>query len=194
MSPRLLRMPLRPLVWLALTVYLASSAGLPLPTVQTAASQERFPCQGHGCGCPDAEHCWRQCCCFTHEQKLAWARRNGITPPARLLAQQAPPKSCCSAQRTTHACCATPAAKSCCQPRSVAKSATKVVWQSGLRAQRCRGQATGWLLCEPGVVPPLVKLPSVVPPCVDRLDLMSETAQAIAAVPPVPPPRAAASV
>lgn len=41
-----------------------------------------FPCQDRPCGCGTAEQCWRACCCFSHKEKMDWARRNGVTPPA----------------------------------------------------------------------------------------------------------------
>ncbi|QDT66545.1 hypothetical protein [Calycomorphotria hydatis] len=40
-----------------------------------------FPCQSHNCGCRTAGQCWNKCCCYTPQQRLAWARVNGIEPP-----------------------------------------------------------------------------------------------------------------
>lgn len=41
-----------------------------------------YPCQHRPCGCMTAAQCWRgDCCCFTLEEKLAWAEANGIEPP-----------------------------------------------------------------------------------------------------------------
>ncbi|HWL06881.1 MAG TPA: hypothetical protein VNQ76_00550 [Planctomicrobium sp.] len=46
-----------------------------------------FPCQDRPCGCRSANQCWQKCCCFTNEQKLAWAERNGVKVPAIVLNQ-----------------------------------------------------------------------------------------------------------
>lgn len=42
---------------------------------------ERYPCEGHACGCASADECWHECCCYTSHQRLVWAIRNGVTPP-----------------------------------------------------------------------------------------------------------------
>ena len=68
---------------LAVTI---STLGIPLPVVRDKDSREPFPCMNCGCGCLNAEMCWRECCCFTTEQKLAWARENGVKPPSFLVA------------------------------------------------------------------------------------------------------------
>jgi len=41
----------------------------------------RYPCEAHGCGCSSAEECWHDCCCYTLDQRLVWAIRNGVQPP-----------------------------------------------------------------------------------------------------------------
>lgn len=80
------------------------------------SSVERFPCEDCGCGCRTARQCWSGCCCFSVDERLAFARKHGIQPPPELLAQvsdgrklsavenDAKPTSesgCC------HACCST---------------------------------------------------------------------------------------
>lgn len=42
---------------------------------------QRYPCEAHGCGCSSAEECWHDCCCYTLQQRLVWAIRNGVQPP-----------------------------------------------------------------------------------------------------------------
>jgi hypothetical protein len=71
---------------LSLLHYLALLVGIPLPMPAAKDSSRPFPCQHHRCGCQNAEQCWKHCCCFTNEQKLAWARANGVTPTVDLLA------------------------------------------------------------------------------------------------------------
>lgn len=60
-------------------------AGLPIPIgrIERTAKDhsEPFPCQHCPCGCKTAEQCWRSCCCHTNAEKIAWAEKNGVTPP-----------------------------------------------------------------------------------------------------------------
>lgn len=80
------------------------SAGVPLPArSERKVGADPFPCQHCACGCKDAETCWRDCCCFTNQQKIAWARRNRVTPPALVVA--AAKREACSAGKKSLACC-----------------------------------------------------------------------------------------
>ena len=69
---------------LALLAICCGSVPIPLGILYRDAKDlsQPFPCQHCGCGCKSAEQCWISCCCFTPSEKLAWAKRNGITPPA----------------------------------------------------------------------------------------------------------------
>src|SRR5262245_41643169 len=69
-------------VGLALIAYLIGAVGVPMPVRAQKASATPFPCQNHICGCTTAEQCWRHCCCFSPEEKLAWARTHQVEPPA----------------------------------------------------------------------------------------------------------------
>lgn len=70
----------------ALAAVAISSFGVPLPAVVSHRAGERFPCEACLCGCPDAESCWRDCCCHTNLEKVDWAIKNGVTPPRFVLA------------------------------------------------------------------------------------------------------------
>jgi hypothetical protein len=140
--------PLRRRLCAALTLvaYLLATFGCPLPAAAKETDQP-FPCQDHPCGCRTAEQCWKRCCCFTPEQRWAWAESHHVQPPAyaekpasrgwrttRLRDRdQAPAKSppacaSCAASRTapgqppgcSSSCCAHERARpSCCQvPKS----------------------------------------------------------------------------
>ncbi|MDC0935495.1 hypothetical protein OAS39_04345 [Pirellulales bacterium] len=81
------------------------------------------------CGCQDAATCWDSCCCKTDQEKIAWARDNGVTPPDFLLARVGGPTqraSCCATKGRT------PKNSRCLQqaPRAAAASA-------GGRAKTC---------------------------------------------------------
>ena len=69
---------------LALIAICCGSVPIPLGILYRDAKDlsQPFPCQHCGCGCKNAEQCWISCCCFTPSEKLAWAKRNGVTPPA----------------------------------------------------------------------------------------------------------------
>jgi hypothetical protein len=90
--------------WLACMTVAVCSVGVPLPAhSEKKPGAAPFPCQDCPCGCKDAETCWRDCCCYTNQQKLAWARRNRVTPPAFVVAA-AKHEGCCEGNRA-HACC-----------------------------------------------------------------------------------------
>src|SRR5690349_3339169 len=78
-SPRLRR---GVVVLVSLLGYLAAVIGYPMPAGGRKVSSRPFPCQDHACGCVDADQCWRNCCCFTPAEKLAWAVAHHVTPPA----------------------------------------------------------------------------------------------------------------
>lgn len=46
-----------------------------------------FPCQDSSCGCVNATRCWDRCCCRTDVEKMQWAVRNGVYPPAFFMAR-----------------------------------------------------------------------------------------------------------
>lgn len=71
---------------LCATSLAVATLAIPLPLPQAKDLSEPYPCMNCGCGCANAEMCWRECCCYTHAEKLAWARKNGVTPPSYVLA------------------------------------------------------------------------------------------------------------
>lgn len=87
----------------------ACAVGVPQPAVVSKSHDERYPCENHPCGCSDAESCWRDCCCFTPDEKLAWAQRAGVTPPAfAVAAAREASVQLCAAKPSDHG------ASSCC--------------------------------------------------------------------------------
>lgn len=69
---------------------------------------ERYPCEGHSCGCHSAESCWAECCCLAPAQKLAWAIANKVAVPPHLSFSEQEwsaarsivySKSCCTSSR-----------------------------------------------------------------------------------------------
>jgi hypothetical protein len=88
------------LLWSLAMVYGLACLGMPLRApvaTSVPASKDRsqpFPCMDRPCGCQTAEQCWRDCCCFTPQQRAAWAQRHGVAgaiagidpPPERAAA------------------------------------------------------------------------------------------------------------
>ncbi len=63
----------------------------PIPLIKTKAKGgQPYPCQQNACGCSSAEQCWKSCCCYNDQQKLAWAKKHGVKPPEWFVAK-APP-------------------------------------------------------------------------------------------------------
>lgn len=154
----------------------ACAIGVPLPAVmQKPHSAERYPCERHACGCVDAEACWRDCCCMSHGEKLAWAKREGVTPPAfvmaaaarEIIAERTAAKSGCSSCSKT-ACCDkvsgedAPQAGGCCGGGQTACSPQKAPPQ-GVKfvmlheAMKCRGLTVSVSLLPPAL--PVVTAP-----------------------------------
>jgi hypothetical protein len=131
--------------------YVPLPAGLPPASDKDHSSP--FPCQDRPCGCRSADQCWRQCCCFTDVQKLAWAKAHGVTPPdfvvvaasaaqKSLAARKPGPTRKSDSACTAHgSCCGEKCAtaKVAVRSKTVAKKQpTKYV--IGLLAQKCRGE------------------------------------------------------
>ena len=126
---------MRPLLtWLAILGYGVLALGLPLPAgmrssggvpghdaAGTIAAKDRsvpFPCMNSPCGCASADQCFRDCCCTTLAERLAFARRHRLDADlvaaleARMtgggeLADRKIQGSCCAVSDR--------AAKSCCE-------------------------------------------------------------------------------
>ena len=61
--------------------YVAATFGYPLASSRKTRDGRPFPCQFHLCGCETADECWDHCCCYSVEQKLAWAAKFDVVPP-----------------------------------------------------------------------------------------------------------------
>jgi hypothetical protein len=206
-------------VWLALVNYSAMALGLPLPAsvVSAPVSGEAHPCRDHRCGCVSAEQCWKACCCYSHDEKLAWARRHGVTVPSYVLAEpEVRPASNRSPVRKS--CCAPAAAiaktKSCCSSANGAaahdeaacKAATAVHagakqqagtdeqpshWVSYLNAARCRGAATTAWLSVPISLPvnPATDVSTFENLLIAQVCIVTQTLSSVSFPPALPPPR-----
>ncbi len=192
--------------------YLLATLDIPLPASVHKDASQPFPCQNHPCGCQTAEQCWRHCCCFTPEQRWAWARAHGVEPPAyaekpiEKPAEESAPrgwntvklrdrakqgtkpvaKRCCRASAERASCCRTTSDRSAKQ--SAAKNG-RILWGTVLSTWQCQGATTVWITV--GAVLP-VPLPSAwrpdwVPPA--SLALTNAIARVVPHPPLAPPPR-----
>lgn len=66
-------------------IILATTGLIPSPAwISRLAGQltaERYPCEGGQCACASARTCWTTCQCHTLEQKVRWAKREGVRIP-----------------------------------------------------------------------------------------------------------------
>lgn len=132
-------------------MYALVVTGAPFPFASEISLQlVRFPCEDSACGCSSAAQCWRSCCCSTLEEKITWARINGVSVPEDVLRQLPKKPACCSAGKTTHAI-----AGSCC----TVSGNNNVKQQSGNRTVRflsalgCSGNGDGLPAVIPAVFP-----------------------------------------
>lgn len=158
-----------------------------------------FPCQNHPCGCQTSEQGWAgDCCCFTLEEKLAWADARGVTPPEHVRPTVAARKL---ARKSETSCCAKKAAPSCCDrtaeeadescaPERVQHAKPVIKWVAGVFAQKCRGEGTAGLLKLEliSLAAPLTALHDAFDPVDSVRDPHPRLTSALH-IPPTPPPR-----
>ena len=158
--------------------HLVAALGLPLPPPATPGESAAYPCRDRPCGCATAAECWRgDCCCFTLEQKLAWAEARRFEPPAHVRPLVAARRA--SQAQSRHDCCsAKPAA-----PRVPA------AWLAAGFVGKCRGDGPhGAPQPDPAVAPPACPV-TLGSPHVERLNDRHLTATPVPSPPPLPPPR-----
>jgi hypothetical protein len=88
---RISRFPRAFIAWSGVLAFILASFGVipPLNSITTAlVPRERFPCESHACGCTNPHDCWTSCCCHSPAERLAWAYRNHVTPPADVTFSQ----------------------------------------------------------------------------------------------------------
>lgn len=187
----------------ALLAQLVAATGAPLPSHNPSATAKKsavpFPCQDHPCGCGTSEQGWAgDCCCFTLEQKLAWADARGVTPPPHVRptveSRKAAPKaekSCC-AKKTAPSCHDRADAPSSDEPERGRVAKLGVRWVAGVFAQKCRGEGFGGLLkLELIVAPDAQPAPRAAYDPTESIPAIDSRAVLTSLFPPTPPPRTA---
>jgi hypothetical protein len=186
--------------WLLIVEQVLVSAGAPLPCSAAAVrSNERFPCEHCACGCRTAEQCWRQCCCHTNEQKIVWARANGVAVPEYVMAAAERERAAADKPKCAH--CAAPGASK--TETSAAPSTRDRQEKAGHRTRpprgitwldvaKCHGVTSYFEVAGPGwPAEPPVELHLALPPVgrvVRQLSLGNPT---LPPAPPTPPPKSA---
>jgi hypothetical protein len=179
MVPKVLlrRFARRLVVGLAVIAYLAATVGFPLPASSGKDRSIPYPCMDHACGCQSAIQCWTSCCCFTAEERFAWARNRGIEPPD--FAERPAP----SCDRETHCACKED------HEHHEDSAPARSHWVIGLAAMTCNGLSASWIAS--GAVtappPPVHWTPQL--PLVGELFLTDPGFPNLRFSPPVPPPR-----
>lgn len=197
--------PLRKLLAVvALFAYLTATSGFAFSVLPRKGRGQPFPCQDHACGCQSAEECWRHCCCFSPEERWAWAEQHGVEPPA--YAERPVSEGWRTSPRGEHvyhpavedhgcdAWChaedAQPAQPSCCKGNSCHShtGAAATTGRPALSTLRCRGLTTLWVsLGTVPLVPAVAWSPQF--PTAERLYHRDPLALNRSLPPPEPPPR-----
>ncbi len=129
-------LPARVLVtWMLVCAHVLSVVGVPVVPQRVRKDHSRaYPCMDRPCGCVDYDECWAgDCCCFTLEQKLAWAAANQIAPPTCAV-QAAERAACCEAKPIAPACPHCEKTTTCCETKQ-----PSVKWVNGVSLQKCKG-------------------------------------------------------
>jgi len=205
---------------LALIAYTATAIGFPAPVYSGKDRSQPFICQNHICGCRDAHDCWEHCCCYSPEEKLAWARGQGMEPPTyaemgpsrgwndiRLRDREqmkAEASTCdqCTARAKERTACSDGKAGSRsphCTDREAGQKSGKGAGQLPCRSHsgfafnilKCRGFSTTWVSSGVLVAPPMRF--TWTPSLVqgDELSYVDCLAIILDTIPPDPPPRCA---
>ena len=198
------RSAIRAFAFLSGLAVLVSTVGLPVIERSEKDLSKPFPCAQRACGCHTARDCWDHCCCFTDEQKLAWAIENNVDPPSDFLVRCSPDLRRRYAERDAQADACEPAeteACCCCQkgelpPRSsvpsnpTAKPASaKLKLVLGVFAAKCKGNGTDWLTLKQSLPPPSVVVFSPELLVSSDLVLCDNSYEHFRAAPMPPPPR-----
>jgi hypothetical protein len=175
-------------------VYLLAALEIPLPVFVHKISSQPFPCQDHACGCQTAEQCWSSCCCFTPEERWAWAREHNVEPPSYAeKPAEKPADQGWNSVKLRERDCGTTTEKCCCcahKPEAPTSGSSNAPgrWVTMMTAWRCQGYSTLWTSTGTVLpVPPLALTIDDVPPVL--ICLPSIHANKVPSPPLDPPPR-----
>jgi hypothetical protein len=144
----------------ALVSYLATAFGVPISPPLDKDRSQPFPCQSHACGCRCADDCWRHCCCFSSDERLAWAQAHQIRPPREaeaVLAQGWHAPRLRDLQEATWSHEEKSCARCTSAPRERAphKEGRRGGLFLSVAAMRCHGMSTLWVTAGTVLPPPV---------------------------------------
>jgi len=163
-----------------LAAFLLATVGYPVWSGGTVKDlSQPFPCMHRRCGCRRAAQCWRGCCCFTNQQKLAWAKAKQVAPPEYVVAAAKQE----TAQEAKTSCCSTKKSGSCHIAKTDGGSALSAV----IEAMTCPGQVEQWVAIGAIDIPRIETWQLELPFCGDVAGVnVSYSASALGPAPPPP--------
>ncbi len=174
----------------------------------SSSSSVPYPCRDNPCGCLTSEQCWAgDCCCFTLEQKLAWADARGINPPDHVRSTVESRKTQGKSPKPKRPCCQgaaestepeTPLSTApICErdsglsiPNALSEDGSMIRWVGGVFTTKCRGEGpAGVLKLDPSVPPTLTSERLTTPEPERFVRVPSVPIVILSQSPPIPPPR-----
>ena len=143
----------------SIAILIFAAVGVPFPMVVKKDRSVPFPCMDRACGCRSAAECKQHCCCFSNEEKIAWAKSRRldpstvaqVTPAAKTIAcESCQPKSCC-AKKISSSCAHCPK-KLIAVPSTPDDDSADLVVASFER--QCQGADGFWVLLSMALKPP----------------------------------------
>lgn len=194
------------------------AAHIPLPATPSERPEKDqtipFPCQNRPCGCNTAEQCWKSCCCFSHIEKLAWAKLHApeslysveaVSDPQCMVASQlfadtenaaitvvatVTRSSCCARAAPAHITTSVDTGACCSQQRpSQQNPNSQAACIIGLLKLECQGQGWVWHVLSTCVLPTPWQVPDRLPVVIEAWPWTNAEAPVVCRQPPVPPPR-----
>jgi len=189
--------------------YVLGQGFVSIPVMSAKTDDTPYPCQNHACGCSSAAQCWKACCCFTREQKIAWAKANNVAVPYHLLgeetmvAEKAKPTEddgmCCSKDDGDRGSCQK---KTCCFHRSCCSKKTEKHLEGQQAADEkksrtisvtdvlaCRGLQMLWVLTPPTLPGDSEEVHFTLSRSFEVLRWSDDVLSSVTRMPPIPPPR-----
>lgn len=195
------------LVAAAALALVVGTVGVPLPTGRPKDRSIAFPCMDRACGCRDAADCKAHCCCFSSDEKLAWAAEHGVDsepfvdrsqcgdlPSGNLLAFEGAGRSCCHKQiascRSSDGTRLTgrPDAANAQKPACDRVNSDRLISVSAYR--QCNGFGFLWSVLSAALAPPKPLEYEFECLLTGRVAPWNATTISISFSPPTPPPRA----
>lgn len=140
LHPRMRSRLRRGLTAAAAVAFALASLGVSWTAAPRKDRSVAFPCMDRACGCHDAASCKKQCCCFSDDEKLAWAASRGVDP--------SPFVSQTAAHRRSRSCCdvrqAKPSRSASCATDCHAERRDSLRIVSIAAVRHCHGLAQLW--------------------------------------------------